>query len=236
MASIARTALRGLSQAARKYRLPARPVCKLPTRNICTSLVCRCQAAPAPAAKDILVDLEKVKSDVAANKGVKYDDYPLRLPCPIQVLLDEQVFEDFYKETVNQPQNFEEAMVAYGITDPFELTNYCVAPGTKSFPRLVPTTEAKRMVGCMCVPGDPYLSYQFVHLGEQKRCDCGCWYRCMDYASFLLAQSEQVKAMHDAGIITASPATLLEAEIIYDVISKPECRARLEKWIEAGRH
>jgi len=219
MASLARTALSAVFRAGRQSSLPA--------RTLCTSSVCR---------GDILEALEKTKADVVAGEGVKYDNYPLRLPCPPYVLADEELFEAFYNETVNQPQNYEEVMIGHGINDPFEFDIKRVAPGSKSFPHLVPTTNQARWVGCYCAPDDPYAVWSVIHVGESKRCGCGAWYRCLDYSAFLEAQSEQVKAMHEAGTITVSPATLAQAEMISEIIQKPECRARLEKWIEAGRH
>jgi len=237
MASFARTALTAFSRVARQSSIP--------TRTVCTSLTCRTQPTTTtaqPETEDVLVDLEKAKAaavataEIVAAAGGQFTEYALRLPLPPHVLLDEELFDNFFLQTANRPQAYEELMFSYGIEDPFEYDTKAMAPGSKSFPHLVPTTATARWAGCFCSDDDPYATWMMIHVGESKRCSCGSWFRCLDYPSFLLAQSEQVQAMHDAGLVNVHPNTLQEAAMVTEIISNSVFRGRLEKWIAAGAH
>lgn len=56
-----------------------------------------------------------------------------------------------------------------------------VEGNSKDVPILVPSTEAKRMVGCCCEDDYHEIVWFELEKGEVKKCDCGYYFKLIDY-------------------------------------------------------
>jgi len=69
---------------------------------------------------------------------------------------------------------------AAGNTDPFGLQGFERGVGSKEQPNLIPSMLDSRMIGCVCEEDSTSISYMWLHKGENKRCECGHWFKLVD--------------------------------------------------------
>jgi len=67
--------------------------------------------------------------------------------------------------------------LARGNSDPFNIQTIKRGPSTKDNPTLVPSFYNERMIGCICHEDAFYISYMWLYKGEQRRCECGNWFK-----------------------------------------------------------
>lgn len=70
--------------------------------------------------------------------------------------------------------------------------------GTKEKPCEVPTFENSRLVGCICEEDASNVNYFWVHLGEQKRCECGHWFKAVEAPDYAKLVADDLKALNAA--------------------------------------
>lgn len=98
---------------------------------------------------------------------------------------DKANFPDVIEHSTGEEKLF---LLAFeqGIIDP-----YCNLPierkgdmGSKENPILIESFMDDRMVACACEPAQNYMKYMTIYKGEQKRCQCGWWMKCVDAPRF----------------------------------------------------
>jgi len=70
--------------------------------------------------------------------------------------------------------------LAAGNKDPFGLEGFKRGVGSKEQPNLIPSMLQKRMIGCVCEEDSTCINYMWLHMGEQKRCECGHWFKLVE--------------------------------------------------------
>lgn len=64
--------------------------------------------------------------------------------------------------------------------DPFEMKVNKRTGGTLDSPVAVPSMYEKRLVGCICEEDAISINWMYLHKGEQKRCQCGHWFKLVE--------------------------------------------------------
>ncbi|KAL5016946.1 hypothetical protein ScPMuIL_006535 [Solemya velum] len=81
------------------------------------------------------------------------------------------------------PERYELLSKLSGIEDPFELNVKKRAKGTFDDPTLIPSITDIRRVGCICEEDAISINYMMLHKGEPKRCECGYWFKLVEFTS-----------------------------------------------------
>jgi len=72
--------------------------------------------------------------------------------------------------------------------DPFDwhITAEGPGEGTKVSPKIVPSIEESRIVGCVCEQEAMHIKWMTVYKGEPRRCQCGIWFKVVeaDWAAY----------------------------------------------------
>ena len=55
-------------------------------------------------------------------------------------------------------------------------------PGTQASPNLIPSAFEERLVGCICQEDATSINYMWLKKGENKRCECGHWFKLIEKA------------------------------------------------------
>jgi len=108
-----------------------------------------------------------------------YSDTPYIDPMKGKVASDKVTLPDALGHAVG-PERFELLAKAAGNEDPFEMNVKKRAKGTRDEPTLIPTMYEKRLMGCICEEDSISIRWMYIHKGEEKRCGCGYWFKCID--------------------------------------------------------
>lgn len=52
---------------------------------------------------------------------------------------------------------------------------------TRNDPNIVHSFDKSRVVGCICEEESQSIKWMWLHEGEPKRCQCGHWFKLVDY-------------------------------------------------------
>lgn len=70
-----------------------------------------------------------------------------------------------------------------GNDDPFSMNVLKRADNTtKEKPNLVPSAFDARLVGCICEEDQTFINWMWLHQGQEKRCECGHWFKLVEKA------------------------------------------------------
>jgi len=106
-------------------------------------------------------------------------DVPYIDPLKGKVASDKISMPDALGHAVG-PERYEMLAKAAGVDDPFEMNVRKRARGTKDEPTIVPTMYDRRLIGCVCEEDSVTIQWMYLHKGEEKRCGCGYWFKCID--------------------------------------------------------
>jgi len=70
--------------------------------------------------------------------------------------------------------------IAKGNPDPFQMSVQKKGAGTRDSPTLVPSFHEMRLVGCCCHEDTFYVNFLWLYKGDNKRCECGHWYKLIE--------------------------------------------------------
>ncbi|XP_016982901.1 cytochrome c oxidase subunit 5B, mitochondrial [Drosophila ficusphila] len=72
---------------------------------------------------------------------------------------------------------------AAGNDNPFDMKVFKRGAGTKENPNLIPSAFDARIVGCICEEDQTYVQWMWLQKGNQKRCECGHWFKLVEKAA-----------------------------------------------------